>query len=215
MTGPFAALRAEPRWIPLFVLTVVTAFATNGFVFRRVGLAEITRAAMQGDPRTDELIARLEQSVVPKVLMYSTPPILTAVSVFAVAGCLLLLLYLVTTEVAAPPVLAVVFYAFLVYSLVTGILTAIVVTVQAESFDPNNPLVSSVADFVDKDSTNPFLYELYASLDVFSVLCLALIAHGFSVVVPRLRYGMAWTIVGGAWVGYVIVKSAVLAALFH
>ncbi len=210
----YRALAARPRWVVALLATLVVAFATNAVIFQTVGLGNVMRSVLGAEPQIDELVRRTEQSVARQLLLYLAPIPATAGIVVGTALVLLAAFTIVGAAGAGRLVFAVTTHAFFVYEVVTGALTILVVLLRGESADLrlDDPLVSSLADVLDKAATGPFLYSLASSFDVFSLLCLGYLVGGFRVALPNLRPATVWGVIVGLWAAYVLAKAATGAA---
>jgi hypothetical protein len=211
----YRALAARPRWLGALLATLLVAFATNAVIFQTIGLGEVMRSVLGSEPQVEELVRRTEQSLPRQLLLYLAPIPTTAGIVVGAAFALLAAFTLAGATSAGRAVFAVTTHAFFVYEVVTGALTILVVRLRTDlaGLRLDDPLVSSLGDFLDRATTGPFVYSLASSLDVFSLLCLGYLVGGFRVVLAELRPATVWGVVVGLWALYVVGKAAVSLAL--
>ena len=106
--------------------------------------------------------------------------------------------------------LAVVFYGWLP-TIIFQLLVMVVLLkgVDPENFNPENPLVTNPASFINSDGVSRFVYRLLSYIDVFAVWEMALMGIGFSTIAAKkISTGTAITTVAFIYGIYVLIRSA-------
>ena len=206
----FQAIGRKPTWLVPVLACVLLALITSFFVINKMGVANIMRSAMQGNPRADEIIAMSEQSASTKVMMYVMAPVQVPLILLAMAGVFLLGLMLAGPEIGFKKVFSVVALSFFAYSFVASLLTAVTVATARDfaNFDIRNPIATNVGFFLDPAESNKFLYNVASSIDILSFWFLYLLALGFAEVSLKPRQRKPIALIIGIWAVFVIGKAA-------
>lgn len=210
----FRSLAKDPRWAAALVATLLVATVSNAVVFQTIGLGNVMRDALGSGPQVEEVVRRTEASLTRQLLLYLAPLPTTAVLVVGVALVFLAAFTILGATGAERQIFAVTTHAFFAYAVATGALTVLVVLLERDpsAVNAQDPLVSSVGDFLDRSQVGPFVHSAASSLDLFSLLLLAYLAGGFRVALPALRPAPVWTMIVGLWAGYVLIKASLSAA---
>lgn len=206
----FRAVGQKPIWFVPVLACVLLALVTSFYVINKIGVSNIMRSAMQGNPRADEIVRMAEQSSTTKIMMYVAAPVQVPIVLLALSGVFLLGLMLTGNEIGFKKVFTVVAYAFFAYSFVASLLTAVTVAAARDfaNFDIRNPIATNAGFWLDPAETSKFLYSLASSVDVLSFWFLYLLALGFveASLKPRQRKPLA--LIVGIWAVYAIGKAA-------
>ncbi len=103
-------------------------------------------------------------------------------------------------------------YAIVMYAGLPGIVGAILgivslfAGVNPEGFDINFPVGTSLAYYLDADTTSKFLRSMASSLDVITIWSLVLMGIGFACT-SKVKRSTAWMIVFGWFLFYKLVMS--------
>lgn len=209
----FQAVAITPKWLPAFLLTVVIVAGSNFLVFHMVGVEQIVHSTLGDRPGAAEAAARAANSVIVQAILHAGALVTTALVLVAVAGAVALLFGVFASGARGRQLFAAAIHALLVYYAATSAVTVFVVGLMEDrsDFRLNDPLISSLGDFLDPDATGPFLASLASSLDVFTALGVCLLAQAVTTVSPTVKRGTVWARLLGGWAVYAVVKSAVVA----
>ena len=209
----FADIATKPRWwIPLILLTVLIVSFTFAFS-KRVGWEGFMRQELEMSSRTRNLPAEQKERILEQQMRFV--PIFAQVQAGLAFGLIALVVaavflfvfnILAGAELGFKAAWGVTCYAFL--PQVFGILLAIAVLFLKDpaDFDLRNPVASNLAAFLDPSTTPAWLFGLAASLDIFVVWVLLLLATGFSAAARKLSWWRSLTWVTASWIVWVAVK---------
>lgn len=188
----FADLKRNPSWwVPWLVSSIVAALFLLA-VDKKVGFEAIVNARMahatpflqrameQMTPeQKDAMIQRQIGGL--RVGMYLSW--LSHLIYGLIGGSLLMATFnfIFDARIKFKNALAIVFYGVLP-RLITSLLGIAVVFagVNAEGFDPENPVATNLSPLVGLNSNNRFLYHLLSGIDVFAIWTVVLLGIGFA-----------------------------------
>lgn len=211
----FDRVAANPGWgLPLAV-TLAVVLAGNFVILHMIGMDNVVRNELKGNPRAEELAALVAGSLAAQASLYVGGTVISGVGMLAVGGFFAVLLPLAGARTSARQVLAVVMYSFFVYfCVITAFILVLVILVpNREVFDLSNPLVSSLGDLLEPSSTHVSLLTAAESIDIFSAGFVLLLGTGLATACRTLTPRTVWTAVFCSWALYVFVKS-LAASLF-
>ncbi|MEW5978537.1 MAG: YIP1 family protein [Acidobacteriota bacterium] len=210
----FRQIAKHPTWFLPLLATLVLVLVFNIILIDRMGIGNIIRASMQGDPRADQLAELAEASSLSKVMLYVAPLVSTPLFLLAIAGLFLLAFSLSGKDVTFKKSLAVVCHSFFAYSVVSTFLMLLTVFFAGDlsQLDLRNPIASNLGFFLDPSDIGKFLYNVASSIDVLSLWMVFLLITGFVAVSSNLRATTARAVVLSLWCAYVLLKSIWAAA---
>src|SRR5437660_7065313 len=191
-------------------------------VDKKIGLELIMRQAMA---RAPEFVQRAMEQVPPEqreaalrvqvkrtriIGLYFTWFRYLIVGLIAAAVLMVAFNFILEAGVSFNKSLAVVFYGWLP-TIIFQLLVMIVLLkgVDPENFNPENPLVTNPASFINSDGVSRFVYRLLSYIDVFAVWEMALMGIGFSTIAAKkISTGTAITTVAFIYGIYVLIRSA-------
>jgi hypothetical protein len=167
------------------------------------------------NPRTqnmpaDQRARAVEQAVrIVSITSYAGAIVGTPVMVAVEAGVLLLIFnFFLGAHLRFKQVFGVTSYALLPMLVSTVLALVVMLLKNPDDFNLRNPLAFNVGAFLDPQSTAKWLVSLGASLDLFSIWVVILLAIGLAAAAPRLSFSKALTGVMTPWLVLVVLKSA-------
>jgi hypothetical protein len=207
-------LVARPRWwVPLILTTllaIVFVFAFSHIVgwdtFMAQEMAKNSRTQDMPEAQRQEIAAMQSRFV--GIFSYFGAVLGTAGVLLIVAGSLLFLFKTASGgETTSRQTFSIVCYSWLPFGLYQVLSLVALYFTNPADFDMRNPLPFNIGWFLDPSSSSAWLVALMSSIDIFSFWVMALLALGFTVVVKRMKFGKAFSMVFGAWFVFVLVKS--------
>lgn len=109
-------------------------------------------------------------------------------------------------------------FAIYCYSLIPLVFSsimslAVLFLKDPDQFDLQNPTLSNIGSFLDPLTTPKWLFSLAASVDVFTLWTLALVATGLAAAARKISWSTSFSWVIGTWLVYVLLKAG-WAAIF-
>ena len=205
----FKAIGQSSDWFIPLTACLLLVLIFNIVAVGRMGIGNILRTSLQGNPQADEIVAAAEGSMFTKLMIYVAPVISIPISLLALAGIFLVVLTLAGEDMNYKKVFSVCAYSLFAYSLGSSFVTLMVIvfTKDFSDFDLRNPLASNVGYFLNPAETGKFLHSLASSLDLLSFWFLFLLGVGFAATSPRPNFRKSLTLVVSLWVVYVIGKA--------
>lgn len=215
----FADVNRKPTWLVPVLLSMVVAVGFSVYFHRRVPLdiEQITReqmqerASTQGTQLTDEQMDRalsfarlIEKAKLP--LAAIVPPLV----ILVVSAIFFFVFQMLQAETNFARAFSVVAWAHLARSLVEQVLSAVVITVNPQIVDPKHldaiTMTNLGAFFSSKDLPRG-LHSVLASIDLFTIWFLILLAIGFSAISKRIPTKKAAKIILVVWILWIAVKA--------
>ena len=209
----FRAIAAKPRWLLPLATCVILSLISVTLMVNRMGMANIMRSAMQGNPQAEAIA----ESGFAKTMMYVNPIVFLPIMLVAMAGIFLLVMMLVGVEVSFKQAFSIVTHSFFAYTVISASLLMVTVyaTKDYSNFDIRNATATNVGFFLDPAEVSKFLYSLASSLDVLSVWFLFLLAVGFAEAGRKIRLQKTLPPVIGVWLIYALGKAAFSGLMGH
>jgi hypothetical protein len=206
----FRAIGAKPRWLLPMAACLMLSLVSVTLMVNRMGIANMMRSALQGNPQAEEIAQKTEESSFARTMIYASPLIQVPIVVAAMAGILLLAFIPAGVEVSFKQAFSIVTHALFAYSVIATSLMLVTVyaTKDFTSFDLRNPIATNLGFFLDPAEISKFLSSLASSLDVLSFWFLYLLAVGFAETSPKTRFQKTLPPVLVVWVIYVVGKGA-------
>jgi hypothetical protein len=208
-------LAARPRWWAPILLTTVIALAYLAAFSHRIGWEQFLEQEFRTNSRLQQIPVEQQREIIARqakivgVTSYAGAALGTLVVCVAVAGVFLFAFRTFGgAELSFRQSLSVTAYSFLPNALASAL--AIVVVTQADpaDFDLRNPLMLNAAWLAPPEGVPAWLRTLAASLDLFSIWTLLLLALGYSVAARKVRYAKSLALVLAVWGAYVALKVA-------
>lgn len=209
----FRSLARRPTWVLALVVFTLVFIGTQLAVMSRVD-PDVMRQAMveqfeeRGQEVSDEDLARIErfQRLGPACLVVFVPIVCLVIGLV-----LMVVANLLGGEVSFHGSMAVVTHA-LMPLVVASLLTVLVAFAGSGDIDPvemqrTGGLLSSNLAFLAPEDASPSLVVMLASLDLFQVWTLVLMAYGLALA-AGLSFGVAGAVVGVLWVLWVGALAA-------
>jgi hypothetical protein len=200
----FQWIARKPDWVAPLATFFVIWLVSGILASTHIDYQGVAREAMEANPRAAQMsqdqidtAVRINAAVF-KVLAYIGPLLFTVVLLIA-AAALLFSFRLFGSEINFKQAFAVTIYAWLP-RVIKGIIAVIVtMTRSTMSFiDIQNPVMSNLGFLADPKS-NPVLYAMASSIDIFSIWTVVLLIIGFAVA-AKVSKGKSAGIVIGWWV---------------
>ena len=206
----FHVLALKPRWLLPMTACLILSLASVTLIVNRMGMANMMRSALQGNPRAEEIAQKTEESSFARTMIYASPLVQLPIVVAVMAGVFLLVFMLAGVDVSFKQAFSIVIHALFAYSVIatTLILVTVYATKDFTGFDIRNPIATNVGFFLDPAETSKFLYSLTSSLDVLSFWFLYLLAVGFAGTSPKVRFQKTLPLIVVVWFFYAIGKAA-------
>jgi hypothetical protein len=216
----FRDIAAHPRWWPPLVIIVLLSLTFTYSFTQRVGWERFFRQQSETNSRMQNLPADQREQTIAIQAKYA--PIATYV--FAVVGLpvtaliaaavfLFVFRTMLGAELSFRQVFAIYCYSLvpLIFSSIMGL--AVLFLKDPDQFDLQNPTLSNIGAFLDPLTTPKWLFSLAASVDVFTLWILALLATGLSAAARKISWSTSFTWVMATWLVYVLLKAG-WAAMF-
>ena len=213
----FRDIAKRPRWwIPVILLSILAVISSLAYD-KRIGYEQGARRILEASPQMlDMPPAQRERSVaiiatVMKVQGYGGAILFILLGVLIFAAVLKFLFDVIMgADVGFQRMMGIVSYAQLP-TLIQIALTMLVMNLKPpEDFDIQNPLAFNVGAFLSSE-TPAWLRSLGASLDLFSLWSIALMAIGVSVASRKMTFGKALAGIVFPWALYVALKTGAAA----
>jgi hypothetical protein len=206
----FRSLGKKPNWLLPLVACLILVLLSTVLIINRMGVSNLMRSAMQGNPQAEEMAQKVEESSFAKTMIYVSPLIQTPVVLVVVAGVFLLVFMLAGVETNFKTTFSVAAYSFFAYSVVATLLSLVTVYAAKDfaNLDLRNLIATNVGFFLDPAETSKFLYNVTSSLDVLSFWLIYLLALGFAETSPKTRIQKTLPLVIMVWAIYVLGKAA-------
>jgi hypothetical protein len=204
----FEDIARKPNFVVPLVLILLISFVSTIILVPKIDFVESFRQQMEQQnknmsPQDVERAAKMGAAF-GKVMAY-TGPIWGIAILVIIAAILMLAFRLFGGEGTFAQSFAVTLYAWIPMCL-NSIVTTIV-AFSRESIDPTQmqTLVKSNPAFLVEMKTNPMLYSLLTSLDIFTIWTLILLTIGFAAV-SRFSKAKSAVIIVSLWLATVVVK---------
>lgn len=210
----FADIAARPRpWAPL-VLSIAVALMLIFAFSQRVGWESFARqtmeTAMQGRNVPPEQIERAVQAqlkILP-VMGYAGAALGTLFSVLVMAAVLLLVFKVfMGADIGFKQMFGIAAYSFLPFAVGSLAALAVLFLKDPGEFDLRNPTAFNLGAFLDPESTAKWKIALGASIDLFTIWTMLLLAAGVAAAVRRMSFGKALAGVLAPWMIWVLLKT--------
>lgn len=207
-------LRNTSWWLP-FLLSVILGYSFVFLMQSRVGWDKITENAMKQNPKAAEQMASMPpdqrasamelSKKITRVITYSIPIISLAVAAIFALVLWGTINFLFGGHATYGQVFAVWIYGTLPLSLL-GVFGAITMFagVDAESFNPQNPVGSNIGYYLSTDVPR-WLSTFATSIDVFWIWSLILVAIGLAIV-AKVKRSSGLIAVFGWWAIVLLVR---------
>lgn len=217
----FDDIAREPHFLLCWCVQIAIGIAYILLLMHRVGVIVLSKQAIMQSSRAaamspDQLQTAIATSA--KFYHYSVyaVPVGTIV-VLLIMGAIVLAIsnFLLGQEARYKQTVAVASHAYLPQSLM-ALLSMLVVTLMADptNFSMINPLGTNIGFYLDKASTNAFLYACAGHIGVFPIWEVALLAAGIaSLGGKRGKFGRSFVPVFALWVLFILCASG-LSAVF-
>jgi hypothetical protein len=217
----FADVKKSSGWWAPFVLASVVGLVYAYMLLHGVGVATLVDQAIHQSSRLESQIASSTPEAAAKIrhqmeLNFKFSYLAPVISL--VAGLMCAGILLATANFGAggsasyKQMLGVWFYGSLpitVYSLL--VIVAVYAGVASDPFNINNPIGTNPGFYLTDSELPKTLVALLSSIDIFSIWTAALLAIGISTV-AGIKRGVAWALVLGWWVIYVLLFKVTPAA---
>jgi hypothetical protein len=215
----FEDLAQRPRWwVPLILLTLLSICYVFAFS-HLIGWSTFIQHEIQSNPRLQQLPLEQQARIIEQqarlgpIMGYVGAAIGLPLSVLVVAGVLLgIFRSLGGADLTFRQVFSVTCYSYLPSGLASVLSMVAMRFTNPADFDIRNPLALNLGWFLDPETTAKWLHSAAASLDLFSLWTLLLIAGGLAVAARKMRFSKSLALVVSAWIVWVAVKSGWAAA---
>ncbi len=215
----FADVAARPRWWVPLLLLIVAALALTYCFSQRVGWDSLLRQQMSANERFQQLpVERQESLVEQQVRMVSVLGYVGATAGIPIYALALAAVAAVVFKVflgskcSFRQVFALTSYSLLPGILSTGLTILVMYLKNPEDFNLQNPLVFNLAAWLPGDIPR-WLQSAAASIDLFSLWTLLLLATGLSVADGKVSWGRSAAWLLAVWLLWIALKSAGIALI--
>jgi Yip1 domain len=213
----FADIAARPRWwVPLIMMIVAGTVFMYCFS-QRVGWESFLRQQMSTNERFQQLpVERQEsaieqQSRVASILGYVGTVVGVPVYALVVAGVVAVVFKVfLGARLSFRQIFGITSYSLLPGVLATGLTILVLYLKNPEDFDLRFPLAFNVAAWLPQE-TPQWLKGGSASIDLFTLWSLLLMATGLSVADGKLSWGKCAAWLAAVWLLWVVLKTAGIA----
>ncbi len=210
----FEAIARRPTFLLAVIVTIVISTVAAAVLYSRIDMAQMMEAQIRsssaGERMTAEQIRQQVETITTspfyKVMLWAGPILANPIMVVALAGILLLMVYLAGSETTFLKVLGVAAHAMFFMSLVSGGLMIIVLLLAADpqAIDIQNPLYTNLGHLVSAKES-PVLNRLLSSVDIITLYVIYLLGLGLSKVCSRMSVGKGVFLVAVPWLVYVAI----------
>ena len=210
----FADIAARPRgwWAPLLILIVLSAIFLGAFS-QRVGWEQVLRQQTESNEQFQQLpverqeeILQQQLAIVPYFAYVGVVLNPTILALFIAGVMLFVFNVMLGNQIRFLQSFSLTCYALLPNAVKAVVILPVLFLKDPRDFDLQNPIASNLGVFLSPDTFPAWLISLGASLDVFNLWSLALLAVGFSAAGRRLAWGRALGWILAAWNLYLMAK---------
>lgn len=208
----FESINRRPTFLLAIVVGILISLAATYVLYSKVDMVQVMESSIRSSSAGRQLSAEqirqqvdtITTSPFYKVMLWAGPLLSTPVIVFALAGLLMLMVFLGGSETTYLKMLGVTSHTMLFYSVVAGLLMVLVLMLapDPQAIDIQNPLFTNPGPLVDAKEY-PVLNRILTSLDVITLYVIFLLGLGLSKVAARLRLGKAVMLAAVPWLVYV------------
>lgn len=217
----FEDIARRPTFMVPLVLVIVFGIGFFAAFSQRVGWEKTIREKMESNSQAQQLSAeQREQQItigakVTSIAMYGFVVVGTPAMDLAIAGILLgIAAGMMSAQIRFKQAFAVVCWSFVVTAISMTLGVVVMFLKNPEDFDLKNPLMSNLGALFEPDMPNKFIHSVAASLDVFVIWVMLLMATGLKAAGgKRFSFGSALFAVVLPW-GIFVLGRAALTAIF-
>ena len=210
----FSYIASKPDWIIPLVVILVFSFASTILITSRVDMGAVVREQLaprleRGEMSEVEYERAIEIATrVGKYAAYGGTIVFLPLMLLVISGIFHLIFTLQTGESKFKKVFSVTTYSFMpgVISCIISILLLLSRPIGSIT-SPEQLLRSSVAAFLDPDTTSKFLYSLASSLEFFTIWILVLLVFGYSAATNQSKKKTAAVVII-LWLAFILGKAA-------
>lgn len=214
----FEDIRRKASWWAPWLILAILAVGVGAVLSKKVDWEQVIREQRENGPgaSTFQSLSKEQQEQQIAIGAKFAGYVVYATPVFTLIAGLILAAILMATfnfgfeaEVPFSRSLAIVFYSWLP-EVVRGIFTIITLLLRSdtEGFNPNNPVGTNVAYFLDKANTSKFVYGMASALDLITIWTIILIGIGFAVNAKDKKKLSQGTAIITVAVLYLVYKAA-------
>ena len=210
----FENLAAHPRWwTPLLLLTALAVVFTT-MLSNVVGFETIIRQQMESNTRLQQLppeqVEKIiaQQTGVASKIGIAGSFLGVSLMTLAIAGILFGVFSLAGgATLKFKQAFSATCYSFLPTGLSTILALIVMYFKDPADFDVRSPLPLNAGAFLDASAVPKWLHSVAASIDVFSIWVMLLLALGFSAALGKMRFSRALILVLSSWIVWVLAKA--------
>ncbi|MGH9862025.1 MAG: YIP1 family protein [Candidatus Acidiferrales bacterium] len=199
-------------WVPLLLLALLGIGFTFAYT-ERVGWQRFMREQIEASPRTQQMPAEQKERIIEQqtqfapIFGYVGSVLFPVVLALILAGVFLFVFNILGgDEIPFASAFAVSSYALLPYLLRSVVAFALLYLKDPADFDLQNPVASNLGAVLPADWP-PWLTSTAASVDLFNLWVLLLLATGFAAAARRMKWSKACAWVVAMWVVWLVVKA--------
>ena len=211
----FSYIASKPDWfIPLVVILVFSLISVS-LVTSRVDMGAVVREQLE--PRLERGEMSEEEyeravaiaSKIGKYAAYGGVILFLPLMLLVISGVFHLTFTVQTGESKFKKVFSVTTYSFMP-SVISSILSVLLLLSRPRGSvtSPEELVRSSVAAFLDPETTSKFWYSIASSIEFFSIWILALLVFGYSAASNQSKKKTAAVVIG-VWLVYILGKAAI------
>jgi len=210
----FEDLAVQPRWWTPILLATVVSLAFTTALSRRIGWERVLEQEMRANPRLELLTVEQQRAIIVRqarfvgIVSHAAAAVGPAASYLLVAAVLLgVFRNFGAAEIRFRQAFSVTSYSFLPMALGSALAIVAMHLADPEAFDVRNPLMLNAGWLVRAEGAPAWRRTLAASVDLFSIWALLLLALGLSIAAGKLPYRRSLGLVAGTWLVYIGLKT--------
>lgn len=207
-------LAARPRWWTPLILATLVSLAFLYTFSHRVGWDRFLEQEFRSNPRLQQLSIEQQRTIIARqtrivgITSYAAAAVGTALVCLVVAAVFLFVFRsFAGADLTFRQSFSISVYSFLPKVLASALAILVMFLADPADFDLRNPLMLNAGWLVRSETAANWLRALAASIDLFSIWTMLLLALGFSVASKKIRYPKALTLVVVVWLVYVGLKT--------
>jgi hypothetical protein len=211
----FSYIASKPDWVIPLVVIIIFSLISVSMITTRVDMGAAVREQLEprlerGEMSEEEFERAVEISArIGKYTPFLGAFLFLPLMLLIISGVFHLIFTLQTGESTFRKVFSVTTYSFMP-SVISSIITTLLLLSRpgGSVTSPEDLLRSSVAAFLDPETTSEFFYNLASSVEFFSIWILALLVFGYSAATNMSKKKTAVTVIA-LWLIFIIGKAAI------
>ncbi len=210
----FADIAQHPNFIAPLVLAIVASVAVTETMLAKIGMERIVRMSIERSGRTSSMsAAQMEQAVqqgarIGGIIAHVMGVLGPGIFLLILAGLgILILVPVFGAKANFKTVFSVSCYAYIPALLGALITIPVMLFGDPETFNPQTPMPSNPAFFMDQQTASKALYALASSVDIFTIWLLIVLSIGLSAASAyKVKTRSVFLVYLGLWALWVLAK---------